>query len=102
MKDVHGDLADIRKEGGTREETGLNALELIALEQYYLGEGDRRARELTALENRLIQRLDALAALEARLTQRLNSVHALEIRLKQELHALGVSVTDRQEEHDKE
>jgi uncharacterized protein YPO0396 len=86
MKDLHGDIVDVRD--AKRDDISLNALELLALEQYYLGEEDRRARELKALEDRLTQRVDALEILEARLTEGLNTVHALEARLKNELDAL--------------
>jgi predicted nucleic acid-binding Zn-ribbon protein len=85
MKDLHGDAA---ARGGEREDMGLNALELLALEQYYLGEEDRRTRELNALEDRLTRRMEALDALEAKLTQGLNAVQEMEARLKKELNAL--------------
>jgi len=86
MNDLHGDSADVRN--GRSEDVGLNALELIALEQYYLGEEDRRTHELKALEDRLTRRMEDLEALEAKLNQGLNALHAMEARLNKELNAL--------------
>jgi len=89
MEEAYRHTAELREKEAAKKEISLNALELIALEQYYLGEEDRRALELRALEERLTQRVTALEALEARLTQRLDAVHALEARLKYELGILG-------------
>lgn len=86
MNDLHRDAADVRD--GKREDISLDALELRALEQYYLAEETRMTRELKALEERLTQRANALEVLEARLTQGLNAVAALEARLKQALNVL--------------
>jgi len=95
MKDLHGDAADVREDG--KIDTSLDAIELDALEQYYLGEEAKRIRELNALEERLTRRVSSLEALEARLTQGLNELHSLETRLKQELNGLGSARTVRQQ-----
>ncbi len=87
-----GEAAGIRKSGpGKGVETSFDAVELIALEQHYLGEEARITRELKLLEDRLTRKENALEALEARLTQGLNTLADLEARLRQGAKSLELT-----------
>jgi len=81
---LRGERADTKEsDPGKGVETILDAMELIALEQHYLGEEVRITRELKSLEDRLTRKENALEALEARLTLGLKTLADLEARLRQ-------------------